>query len=201
MGFNGDIVVLRGPKPLAELTPFVGTSGHPVEDELAGVDGWRFVYVRHFDHPYSYDLGMLEELFAATGEPVMVCNVFESDVAYIQGLSSAGYWEGWLDPGSAAVYQAGRMLDDAARESGAQVFDANGNFVNPELYASLIQECADTMTRERPEVARAVVDWAADAGRTVALEAVAEHLGLTREPFAEQLFLDLLDVIGVGEGQ
>ena len=44
------------------------------------------------------------------------------------------------------------MLDEAAKESGEQVFDANGDFVNPELYASLIQDCADTMTRERPAV-------------------------------------------------
>lgn len=195
MGFNGDIVVVRGPRALAELTPFVGTAGHPVDHEWSGVDGWRFVHVRHFDYPYMYDREMVEELAAASGEPVLVCNVFESDVAYLQGFSSAGYWEGWLDPGSAAMYQAGQMLD----ESGNDVFDEDGDFVDTQQYTRMVQQCADKLARERPQVARAVVDWAAAAGRDVDVEAVVKHLELTRDPFVQQLFFDLLEIIGISE--
>jgi hypothetical protein len=193
VGFNGDIVVLRSTKALAELTPFVGTPGHPVDHEWLGVDGWRFVHVRHFDHPYMYDRPMLEELSAATAGPVMVCNVFESDVAYLQGSSSAGYWEGWLDPGSAALYQAGQMLDD----SGNDVFDDEGAFVDTVQYGRMVQQCADKLALERPQVAQAVVDWAAAAGRDVDLEAVVKHLELARDPFVQQLFFDLLEIVGI----
>ena len=85
MGFNGDVVVYRSPRALAEFDPSVGTSHHAVFGEWEGKDGWRITHVRHDADPVEYDRGWLTRLAEATGHPTLVCNVFESDVARMRG--------------------------------------------------------------------------------------------------------------------
>ncbi|GCD97481.1 hypothetical protein [Embleya hyalina] len=184
MGFNGDIVVLRADTPLADLAPYVGGEGHPVYAEWAYRDGWRAVHVRHFEDPYAFQGPWLTDLAARTGSPVLVCGVFESDVAHVQGLSGTDFWEGWLDPGTAASrlarnrWHRGGDRGDLARFRG---------------------EAAAWLEEDRPRVAEAAVRWAAAAGYEVRPEPILELLSLRRDPFVEQLFFTLLNHLGLAE--
>ncbi|MFE3197345.1 hypothetical protein [Embleya sp. NPDC059237] len=184
MGFNGDIVVLRADTPLADLAPYVGGEGHPVYAEWAYRDGWRAVHVRHFEDPYAFQGPWLTDLAARTGSPVLVCGVFESDVAHVQGLSGTHFWEGWLDPGTAASRLAQNRWDRGG---------GRGDF------ARFQDEAAAWLEQDRPRVAEAAVRWAAAAGYEVRPEPILELLGLCRDPFVEQLFFTLLDHLGLTE--
>ncbi|MGW1995543.1 hypothetical protein [Embleya sp. NPDC001921] len=182
MGFNGDIVVLRAQTPLTDLAPFVGGNGHPVYGEWSYLDGWRAVHVRHFEDPYAFQGPWLTDLAARTGSPVLVCGVFESDVAHVQGLSGTHFWEGWLDPGTAAS----RLAQDRWERAGGR-----GDF------ARYRDEAAAWLEEDRPRVAEAAVRWAAAAGYEVRPEPVLELLALKRDPFVERLFFDLLTRLGL----
>ena len=97
MGFNGDVVVFRSSAELSELAPHVGGDEHPVYLTWPYSDGWQAVHVRHFEQPYEFDERWIADLMDRTGAPVLVCNVFESDVAHVRGASSAGTWRaGWI---------------------------------------------------------------------------------------------------------
>ncbi|MET7299493.1 hypothetical protein [Embleya sp. NPDC005575] len=182
MGFNGDIVVLRARTPLPDLAPHVGGNGHPVYGEWSYADGWRAVHVRHFEDPYAFQGPWLTDLAARTGSPVLVCGVFESDVAHVQGLSGTDFWEGWLDPGSAATQLAGDRWNRARQQ---------GDF------ARYRDEAAAWLEEDRPRVAEAAVRWAAAAGYRVRPEPILELLGLKRDPFVQHLFFDLLTCLGL----
>ncbi|MYW02581.1 hypothetical protein [Streptomyces sp. SID3343] len=182
MSFNGDIVVLRGETSLVDLAPDVGGETHPVYSEWRYAHGWCAVHVRHFAAPRGYDRAWLTALAAATGSPVLVCSVFESDVAHVQGLSGADYWEGWLDPGTAASRLAGdRLVRAHGRGDWARYRD----------------QAAAWLEQDRPRVAQAAVRWAAAAGHTVPAGPIAELLGLRRDPFVEDLFFHLLTRLGL----
>ncbi|MEU0936428.1 hypothetical protein [Embleya sp. NPDC005971] len=182
MGFNGDIVVLRARTPLADLAPYVGGNGHPVYGEWTYADGWRAVHVRHFEDPYAFQGPWLTDLAARTGSPVLVCGVFESDVAHVQGLSGTDFWEGWLDPGSAATQLAGNRWNRAGQ---------HGDF------GRFRDEAAAWLEEDRPRVAEAAVRWAAAAGYRVPPEPILELLSLQRDPFVQHLFFELLTCLGL----
>ncbi|WP_406281079.1 hypothetical protein [Embleya sp. NBC_00896] len=182
MGFNGDIVVLRAEAPLADLAPFVGGNGHPVYGEWSYAGNWRAVHVRHFEDPYAFQGPWMTDLAARTGSPVLVCGVFESDVAHVQGLSGTDFWEGWLDPGTAAS----RLAQDRwnkARQRGD--------------FARYRDEAAAWLEQDRPRVAAAAVRWAAAAGCEATPEPILDLLSRKRDPFVEDLFFDLLDHLGL----
>jgi hypothetical protein len=197
VGFNGDVVVFRGPAALPELDPAVGTARHPVYGRWAGADEWQAVHVRHFEEPYAYERTRLEAVAAATGGPVAVCHVFESDVAHLCGLSKSGYWEGWLDPVSTLVYLASRRMEELADAAGQDAYFVGGEFGDHRLYESLAEGLRSDLDRERPAVAEAVAAWAADAGYVVSAEDVVRQLERRKDPFVQDLFFELLELIGL----
>lgn len=197
MGFNGDVVVYRSARALSEFDSSVGDASHPVYGEWTGNDGWRIVHVRHFDDPAEYERPWLERLADETGAPALVCNVFESDVASMQGVSKAGYWEGPLDPASTMVTVASRRLEELACEAGQDVYFVGGEFGDERLYETLAGEVRAELDRARPGLAEAVVAWAEDAGQAVRVADVISHLERRKSPCAEHLFFELLDLLGL----
>lgn len=197
MGFNGDVVVYRSPAQLSQLDPAVGGEDHPVYGEWAGNDGWRIVHVRHFELPGAYEREWLEAVAAATGAPVAVCNVFESDVARLRGSSKSGYWEGWLDPVSTSVHLASGRMEQLADEAGQDVYFVGGEFGDHRMYEALAEGVLADLARDRPALAEAVAAWALDAGYAVPVQDVVRQLERRREPFVQQLFFELLELIGL----
>jgi hypothetical protein len=196
VGFNGDIVVFQG-AALSELDASVGTDSHRVYGEWAGADGWQIVHVRHFDDPCEYERDWLEGISAATRAPVLTCNVFESDVAYMQGVSKAGYFDGWLDPVSTTVYLANKRLQKLADEAGEDVYYVGGEFGDQQMVDALANEAWTELAQARPGVAEAVVAWAREAGHVVPVEDVVRQLEQRKDPYVQELFFQLLDLIGL----
>ncbi|WP_034263310.1 hypothetical protein [Actinospica robiniae] len=197
MGFNGDVVVYRSPHALADLDASVGTSGHPVFGEWTGNDGWRVVHVSHDDDPGEYDREWLTDIAEATGHPVLVCNVFESDVARLRGVAGALFVDGWLDPDAATHSLAGCWFQKLADEVNEDPYYVGGDFGSEQFYDTLAAEVRGALDRARPDVVEAVVAWARAAGYDVATEDVDQHLQRKREPYVEDLFFELLQLIGL----
>ena len=197
MGFNGDVVVYRSPLAPADLDASVGTSGHPIFGEWTGNDGWRVVHVRHDDDPYEYDREWLTGFAAATGHPVLVCNVFESDVARLRGVAGALFVDGWLDPDAATHALAGHWFQKIADEMNEDPYYVGGEFGSKQFYDALAVEVRGALDRARPDVVEAVVAWARANGYDVASEEVDRHLQRKATPYVESLFFDLLRLIGL----
>jgi hypothetical protein len=198
MGFNGDIVVVRGARPLSEFAPHVDTAAHPARTMWESPDGWTTTYVRHEDDPYAFERPWLEALAAKADSPVLVCWVFETHVAHVQGVSEAGAWEAWLNPGEAAAHLAMGRLELEAARTGADVFDGGGELRRPERYAQLRDEVGEVLDRARPKVVDAAVRWARAAGRAAAAEAVDLVLARNQGESGLYVFGLLADRLGVG---
>ena len=93
MGFNGEVLVGRGAGFVGALNQFWNWD-EEVSSDWPLRDGWRAVHVRT---PAFGD--ELAEFAEVVGEPVLACWVLESDMGHIRGISAAGQWEAWLNPG------------------------------------------------------------------------------------------------------
>ncbi|MGW1994417.1 hypothetical protein [Embleya sp. NPDC001921] len=198
MGFNGDIVVVRGARPLSEFAPHVDTAAHPARTMWESSDGWTATHVRHEDDPYAFERPWLEALAAKADSPVLVCWVFETHVAHVQGVSEAGTWEAWLNPGEAAAHLAMGRLEVEAARAGAEVFDDDGELRRPERYARLRDEVGEVLDRARPKVVAAAVRWARAAGRAAGEGAVDLVLARNQGESGLYVFGLLADRLGVG---
>ncbi|WP_406282276.1 hypothetical protein [Embleya sp. NBC_00896] len=198
MGFNGDIVLVRATRPLADLAPHVDTERHPARVLWESSGGWRATHVRHDDDPYAFERSWMEALAAKADSPVLMCWVFEAHVAHVQGVSAAGAWEGWLNPGDAAAHLAVSRLELEAARTGTDVFGPDGDFLDPGRYAELRDEVVGVLDRARPRVAAAAVRWAEAAGRIVRADAVERVLARNQGESALRVFGLLADRLGVG---
>ncbi|MGC0416771.1 hypothetical protein [Embleya sp. AB8] len=198
MGFNGDIVVVRGARPLSEFAPHVDTTAHPARTMWESPDGWSATHVRHDDDPYAFERPWLAALAAKADSPVLVCWVFETHIAHVQAVSAAGAWEVWLNPGEAAAHLAMSRLELEAARAGAEVFDDDGELARPQRYAELRDEVADELERRRPRVVGAAVAWAAAAGMPADGAAVELVLARNQGESALRVFGLFADRLGVG---
>ncbi|OPC80950.1 hypothetical protein B4N89_08320 [Embleya scabrispora] len=198
MGFNGDIVVVRGARPLSEFAPYVDAAAHPARTMWESPDGWTATHVRHDDDPFAFERPWVAALAAKADSPVLVCWVFETHVAHVQGVSEAGEWEAWLNPGEAAAHLAMSRLELEAARTGDDVFDRDGDLLRPARYAELRDEVAEVLTRARPKVAAAAVRWARAAGRPTTRPAIEGVLARNQGESGLRVFGLLADRLGVG---
>ena len=155
--------------------------------------GWRAIHVRPFAEPYEYDDDWLAEVSVTTGAPVLACWVFESDVAHIRGLSTAGRWECWLNVSYAASMLVERELEEAA----PALLDEGGPDALGLYRSKHIEEESARLMREIPLAARKAVAWAEQAGYTVPVEPVEELLRAPVEVFIQWGFFKLLYRLGL----
>ena len=193
MGFNGEVIVVRSQASPEDLGRFIGTVGHDVRFDWALSGGWRAIHVRAWAEPYSYDHEWLAEVSATSGAPVLACWVFESDVAHIRGLSSAGAWDCWLN----LPYAAGMLAEQAVDEAAPALNDEGAPDVSGHHHAERLAEESARLTREIPLAARRAAAWAAQAGYPVRAEPIEELLRAPRELFIQWGFFKLLYRLGL----
>lgn len=192
MGFNGEIIVVRSEVTPRALGPFIDTESHPVRGDWPLRNGWRAIHVRPFAEPYEYDGAWLAGLSATTGAPVLACRVFESDLAHIRGLSSAGDWDCWLN----LPYAAGMLVEQGLEEVAPALLEGEPDAL--ERYrAQRFEEESVRLTREIPLAAQKAAGWAEQAGYAVPAEPVEELLKAPRELFIQWGFFKLLYRLGL----
>jgi hypothetical protein len=110
VGFFGDFVLARSDAPLLDASVFGSgfacAEGHPdcVHVWQPREGGWQIVQVHH-GVPDISDGRWLSGLVAATGSPVMIASVMDSDVCEVRGLTPSGSsWSACLDPAMAAEF-------------------------------------------------------------------------------------------------
>lgn len=204
MGFIGDIVVIHNPESrgLAALAEHAGGDGHPVYREWSFADAWHAFFVRHFDEPFEYDMAWLTGLMNRTGAPVLVCNVLESDLARVRGVSAAGPWEGWLDHDDAAAQIANTRWSEYMSDPANHTYTTEGYLDPPyELIDVFRAEAELELERHRGQCARDAARWAAAAGRGGAPNPFLPPPAAGGDPFVESLFFDLLETLGFGPAE
>lgn len=196
MGFSGTLVFCRSERPLAQA-PVFGGLPREVGDEAAGhgewwprAGGWRTAQVGGD----WWDEAMLRDLVGWSGAPACLGFVFDSDVVYVVGLSPSGReWSVTLNPRVAAALQV---------DPPAGTDDVLGWFASPQGREAVARRLA-AFEAEVPEAARDVLAWAGEAGFGAGVEVAAVERMLRSEPevFAEELFADLVDVLGFPAAQ
>lgn len=191
MGFSGTLVFCRSERPLAEAAVFGGLP-QEVRDEMAGHSewwprpgGWRTGQVGGD----WWDEAVLRDLVRWSGAPACLGFVFDSDVVYVVGLSPSGReWSVTLNPRVAAALQT---------DPPAGTADPLGWFDSPQGREAVARNLA-AFEAEVPEAARDVLAWAAEAGFGAGVEVAAVERMLRSQPevFVEELFADLVDVLG-----
>ncbi|MFD8075174.1 hypothetical protein ACFV3E_21310 [Streptomyces sp. NPDC059718] len=181
MGYTGDFVLARSDAPL-ERTRGFEESADDLNVCVPRPGGWQTL---QFDRslPDSDDDRWLERLVAATGSPVLIASVFDSDVCLVRGLTPSGaVWSAFLDPEMAADYEiAGSppAVDDAP--PGESEKERNVRW----------------MLAEVPGTAEEIAGWAAEAGFTADRDTLREVLAKRADPFVEDLFFELIDACGL----
>ncbi|MFI0937213.1 hypothetical protein [Streptomyces sp. NPDC021020] len=197
MGFSGTLVFCRSERPLAEAEVF-DTLQEEVREELVAngewwprPGGWRTASVGG-DY---WDEEILREIVEWSGAPACLGYVYDSDVVYVRGLTPGG--QEW----GATV-----GMEIAAGLRVEPPDDLPGDPIS--WYSSA--ECAEAIARKVAEFdadvpgdARDALAWAAAAGVGSGVEAAAIEalLRTTPDPFAEELFCDLLDALGFPPAQ
>ncbi|WP_052397911.1 hypothetical protein [Streptomyces sp. NRRL F-5123] len=192
MGFSGTLVFCRSERPLAEAEVF-DTLQEEVLEELAErgewwprSGGWRTAAVGG-DY---WDEETLREIVEGSAAPACLGYVYDSDVVYIRGLTPSGReWAATVGMESAAALRV-EPPDDLEAD--------------PIHWYSSAQ-CAEAIARkvaefdaDVPQDARDALAWAVEAGfgSGVEVAAIEALLRSKPEPFAEELFCDLLDALG-----
>jgi hypothetical protein len=194
MGFNGEIVVFRSQADPKELGRFIGTEHHVIRSVWPLNGDWRAIYIRPYAEPYEYDDEWLAELSATTDAPVLACWVFESDVAHIRGLSSAGAWDCWLN----LRYAASMLVEQGLDDDGPDLMEQDDPADAFDRYRSKhFEEESARLTREIPLAARKAAAWAEQAGYAVPAEPIEALLRAPRELFIQWGFFKLLYRLGL----
>lgn len=189
MGFNGDILVGRGEDFVKALTQ-IWNGDEEVSDDWQLRNEWRAVCVRT-----PADDGELAELAQAANGPVLDCRVFESDTAYIQGISTAGRWEALPNADYAAHLRAWDTVD---REIGGGLYP-DGSAADHARVNHLEAEFRRAAEAKRLEAARAATAWAAQAGLRAEPSQIEQVLATPWQPQAEQGVFALLAVLGIAD--
>ncbi|MEY9849714.1 hypothetical protein [Streptacidiphilus sp. MAP5-3] len=128
MGFTGDFVLARSDQPLHELAWFAAGCEEGHSDCLSSCSpragGWQTVQIHHGVRDYA--LPAFQNLVAATGAPILIAKVMDSDVCEVRGLAPSGArWSTFLDPVMAAEYDipepppgAADLIEKWAQEAG-----------------------------------------------------------------------------------
>jgi hypothetical protein len=200
MGFWGTFIVARSDRPVMELEGLKASADQALW-QRTGADGWQLV--KFHRGPDGWDEAAVpagwERLLIAvmeqTGHPVLAAVVLASDGAELIGYSpNAGRWGGWL--------MLERIVAHIDPNAGPYVYeDENGQFQTDEGedYQRRLREALDRIYKVVPPghiAAPLAVRWANEAGLTPTSSAVKAVLN-GDELFAEDLFFQLLDVLGL----
>jgi hypothetical protein len=200
VGYWGTFIVARSGQPVTELEG-LKASADQVAWQRTGGDGWQVVQIHR--GPDGYDSQTLpadwERLLVAvmeqTGHPVLAAVVLDSDGAQLIGYSpKAGRWGGWL--------MLERIIGHIDPTAWPYVYeDENGEMQSDEGedYQRRFREVRDRLYEVGPPghlAAPLAVRWATEAGYAPTAAAVEAVLN-DGEVFAEDLFFQLLDVLGL----
>jgi hypothetical protein len=200
VGYWGTFIVARSGQPVTELEG-LKASADQVAWQRTGGDGWQVVQIHR--GPDEYDSQTLpadwERLLVAvmeqTGHPVLAAVVLDSDGAQLIGYSpKAGRWGGWL--------MLERIIGHIDPTAWPYVYeDENGEMQSDEGedYQRRFREVRDRLYEVGPPghlAAPLAVRWATEAGYAPTAAAVEAVLN-DGEVFAEDLFFQLLDVLGL----
>lgn len=193
MGFWGSFVVHRGEQLLADLMPGVETFGEAelCYDGVAG--GWQVTRVFARDHPLPN--GLLTDLRAATGAPVLAAYILDSDAAFVNALGQhTPGWQAWLNLDGAL----GHLAPPPAP------FDEDGNYLGDdwrdpdhEREVAVVREQMLADTPGGSAAAAAAVAWAAEAGLEPGSPEDVTALLAGEDVFVEDLFFALLNRLGL----
>lgn len=200
MGFSGDFALLRTSRPLESFDDLVAEVWRPqfVRHKHCG-DGWLLAMAGYGLDPYQVESTLLKNLVRRTGAPALLGRVFDSDDLHVAGYDGSEYWEAWLDAETGPRQRLTALLHRAARARGDHEsrFDYGWSEPYPPDWSHRLEQSAAEMCRARPALARAAVRWAAATGRQVPAEPVEQLFGRTRSPFVEDLFTDLVGLLGI----
>lgn len=192
MGFWGTLVAVRSngdvPAPLRDRD--AEERRHP--GALRG-DGWQV---------FEVSSNLLEEenrlsgLATDLGSPILAAYIADSDYGWLVGVSRAGRWCAWLDAKTAFAFERDHHVMLGVPKPEAR-----------RLARSMIRNFGVSPGR----AARAAAQWATDAGYAGNPRRVRRILGARRPPgigarlhlpwtryaFAEDMFFDLLDGLGI----
>ncbi|WP_329186435.1 hypothetical protein [Actinacidiphila glaucinigra] len=188
MGYTGDVVLARCDTPWERL-PVLGDTARCIEEleehlEVCGPrPGGRQTLRLGTGLPDDEHDQWLDALVEATGSPVLIAGVFDSDVCIVRGRTPSGAeWSAFLDPEMAADYEiAGSPppVDDPPPGEGEK------------------ERNLRWMLAEVPGIVREIADRAAEAGFTADREALRGVLAERADPFVEDLFLKLIGACGL----
>lgn len=188
MGYSGDFVLVRSDSSLPDLPVFddpewcIEERADYFHDCRPRPGGWQTLQVNDY-LPENDDDRWLQRLVTATGSPVMIASVMDSDVCYVRGLTPSGVtWSTFLDPVMAADYEVSVSppSEDEA-PPGETDKDRRVRWL-----------LADT-----PKTAEQIAVWAAEGGFTADREALRVVLTKRADPFVEDLFFELVDACGL----
>jgi hypothetical protein len=160
-------------------------------------DGWQ---VFDLNDNLLDDADLLPTLAAHVDSPVLAAYVADSDYGWLVGVSRAGQWRAWLDSVTAFGFERDHRIMQGMAKAQARLHAHH-----------LIRNYGEPPAR----AAQAAVTWAANAGYTVAAAPIRQILAARRPPglaallrlpwkryvFAEDMFFDLLDQVGVPREQ
>ena len=200
MGFSGNLALLRTEHPLTRLDDLVHETRRPLFDDKVRhcADGWLLAHAS-----YGPDLdpesGLLKNLAARTGGPTLLANVFDSDVMQLAGYDGREYWEVWLDAEAGLEPWLITQLRRRAIADGdrARSFDFGWSEPYPEDWARQLERADEQRRRDRPAQAQAAARWARSAGYDVPHAPIEELFGRARAPYVEDMFTDLVGLLGI----
>jgi hypothetical protein len=193
VGFWGTFAVVRAELDVARMTALTaGRHALELEKHRPWQPGWQ---VWRVWGDSTDDLA--PKLAAATGAPALAASVMDSSSAHCIGFGpQTGPWEAWLDLESALAYivtppspwdDDGNYLDDAAEDP---TYLAKVDSARRELLAAAPGGLAG---------ASQAVAWAREANLAPApADRIADLLG-AEDTFAESLFFNLLELLGVAD--
>jgi hypothetical protein len=195
MRFNGEIIVVRCGRS-SDCASFIGIREHELGTEWPLRHSWQAIAVSPQDEPYKYDRAWIAEIATITGAPVLACWVSEDRVAHIRGLSDAGGWDAWLNPRYAAFLAVQEILE----EIGGELYEEGGRAAIDRYLAERCPEVFARLEAAIPEASRRAAEWAAQAGFEVPVGPIEDLLSAPRESFVQQGFFELLDRLGLRDG-
>ncbi|MFE1855594.1 hypothetical protein ACFYYI_39920 [Streptomyces sp. NPDC002387] len=188
MGYSGDFVLLRSDSSLSDLRIFddpewcVEDRAEHFHECRPRPGGWQTFQV-HDCLPENDDDRWLSRLVTATGSPVMIASVVDSDVCYVRGLTPSGVaWSTFLDPVMAADY-AVSVPPPSQDEAPPGETDSDRR--------------VRWLLADVPGTAERIALWAAESGFSADREALRGVLSRRADPFAEDLFFELIDACGL----
>jgi hypothetical protein len=188
MGFWGTLVAARLERPLEELAALKDHADRTRSCADRG-DGWQVGQVR--GGPDDYE-GVLSELMAETGHPVLGAYVLDSDSAHVVGFSPvAGRWATWLQ-----LERAVRLEVEPPMRFDGRVPRVDER--DPGYLRQLDEHRRRLLAVGSPaeQAAPNAIRWAREAGYSVPAEPVLDVMRGS-ETFVEDLFFRLLDALGV----